>query len=146
MTLSVGVWLTIATGFVVGYGAIWLQFFGDSPDREDYQVSSGGYAAAAVVLAFAVAALLGHRGPRWVTASALLFAALYALLAATSARDATRSADPGPGISNAFDGVGGVLAMPWTWPLVVLGVTGAVRLGAGRLGRADEHARESLRR
>jgi hypothetical protein len=28
---------------------------------------------------------------------------------------------------SALDGVGGVIGMPWTWPLVVLGVLGPIR-------------------
>ncbi len=54
--LIVGVALN---GVVVGYGAIWFQLFGETPDRSDYLVSAGGYAAAAGVLVLAAVGLAG---------------------------------------------------------------------------------------
>ncbi len=126
--LAVAVLLTIAGGFVVGYGAVSLQFFGETADSEDYQVSAGGYAAAAVALGLGVAAVLGYARVRWPALLSAAAAAVYLLLAARSAWLAASSTDPGFGINTAWDGVGGVLGMPWTWPLLLFGLTGAVRL------------------
>jgi hypothetical protein len=131
--LAVGA--TLLNGLVVGYGAIWFQLFGDSPDREDYQVSAGGYAAAAVVLALAVPALLTHRGPRRVAPVACVAAVLLGLLALTSAVRAAGHEQEGAAVSTVWDGVGGVVWAPWTWVLVVLGLHGLLLLGAGRVRR-----------
>ena len=131
--LAVGA--TLLNGLVVGYGAIWFQLFGDSPDREDYQVSAGGYAAAAVVLALAVPALLTHRGPRRVAPVVGTAAAVLALLALTSAVRAAGDEPAGAVVSTVWDGVGGVVWGPWTWVLVALGLHGLLLLGAGRVRR-----------
>lgn len=61
VVLASGAVLTALTGFVVGYGSIWFQI-GGRPDAEDYQVSAGGYAAAAVVLVAAIPAVIAFRG------------------------------------------------------------------------------------
>lgn len=39
---------TALNGVLVGYGAVWLQFFGETARAEDYRVSAGGYGAAAL--------------------------------------------------------------------------------------------------
>ena len=44
---------TTVNGFVVGYGAVWFQLFGEQADRGDYLTSAGGYLGAAAVLALA---------------------------------------------------------------------------------------------
>src|SRR3954451_6303958 len=61
----VAVLATAANGVAVGYGSVWVQLFGETADQTDYQVSAGGYAAAAAVLGLAVPAILTHRAPRW---------------------------------------------------------------------------------
>jgi hypothetical protein len=53
------------------------------------------------------------------------FAAVYALLALRSVQLAA-VAEPDD-YGSTLDGVGGVIGMPWTWPLVVLGVLGPIR-------------------
>lgn len=126
---------TVLNGVVVGYGAIWLQLFGDSADAEDYAVSAGGYGAAALVLALAVPAILAHRGPGWLVGPAGVSAVVLGLLAggsATASAEAAHSASPA---NTVWDGVGGVLWAPWTWLLVALGIHGLFRLFTGP-GRA----------
>lgn len=127
---TAAVWFTILNGFVVGYGSVWFQLFGDTADAEDYHVSLGGYAAAAAVLTFAVPAIAGYRGPRWLTWPAVGFATLYAILAFRSALLAGEHPVrfPTSHASTYWDGVGGVVWAPWTWVLVILGVAGTVRL------------------
>lgn len=125
--LAAGAVLTALTGFVVGYGSVWFQI-GGRPDAEDYQVSAGGYAAAAVVLVAAIPALIAFRGAEVLLAGTAMVAALYLVLAVRSARLAAVVEDPGPGMNTALDGMGGVLAMPWAWFLLTLGVAGSVRL------------------
>lgn len=122
---------TVLNGVVVGYGAVWFQLFGDTADAEDYAVSAGGYAAAAVVLAVAVPAVLAHGGPRWLVWPSAATAVVLGFLAARSAHlsaQATHSASP---MNTAWDGVGGVLWAPWTWALLALGAHGLYRLLAG---------------
>lgn len=129
---ATAVLLTIGTGFVVGYGSIWLQLFGDRPDAGDYRISAGGYACAAVVLALGAVGILSFRGPLVLVGVSAAFAAVYVLLALRSVQLAAM-AEPDDydsaldGIGGALDGVGGVIGMPWTWPLVVLGVLGPIR-------------------
>jgi hypothetical protein len=119
---------TVLNGIVVGYGAIWLQFFGETADAEDYAVSAGGYGAAAVVLALSVPAILTHRAPRWLVWPAGVSAAILGLLAARSAAASDQTdAVPDP-INTAWDGIGGVLWAPWTWLLVGLGIQGLYRM------------------
>lgn len=127
VVLAAGIVLTALTGFVVGYGSVWFQI-GGVPDAEDYRVSAGGYAAAAVVLVAAIPAVVAFRGAEVLLAGTAVVAALYLVLAVRSARLAAAAADRGPGINTALDGIGGVVAMPWTWFLVTLGVAGSARL------------------
>lgn len=119
---------TALNGVVVGYGVLWLQFFGDTPDAEDYTVSAGGYGAAAAVLALAVPAVLAFRGPRWLAFPAGVSAALLGLLALGSAAAAAGAVRDDRPIDTVWDGVGGVLWAPWTWVLVVLGLRAVLRL------------------
>lgn len=118
---------TALNGVLVGYGAVWLQFFGETADAEDYRVSAGGYGAAAVVLALAVVGILTHRAPRWLAWAAAGAAAILAILSVNSAI-ASAQAEPVPSpINAAWDGIGGVLWAPWTWALVALGIHGLSR-------------------
>lgn len=125
--LATGVVLTALTGVVVGYGSVWFQI-GGGPDAEDYRVSAGGYAAAAVVLLLSVPAVRAFHGARALLAGTSVVAAIQAVLAVRSVRLAAEASDPGPGINTALDGMGGVIAMPWTWLLVALGLVGSARL------------------
>jgi hypothetical protein len=123
---------TVLNGVVVGYGAVWFQLFGDTADAEDYAVSAGGSAAAAVVLALAVPAILAHRGPRWLvwpTGAAAVVLGLLAVRSAAVSAQTTSGASP---MNTAWDGIGGVLWAPWTWALVALGVHGLYRRLADR--------------
>lgn len=127
---------TALNGVLVGYGAVSLQFFGETADAEDYRVSAGGYGAAAVVLALAVIAILTHRGPRWLAWAAGVSAAILGVLAADSAAASARAEPVTSPINTAWDGIGGVLWAPWTWVLVALGIHGLYRLTyGGRFGR-----------
>lgn len=127
VVLAAGIVLTALTGFVVGYGSVWFQFEG-GPDAEDYRVSAGGYAAAAVVLVAAIPAVVAFRGAGVLLPGTAVVAALYLVLAVRSARLAAVAEERGPGMNTALDGIGGVVAMPWAWFLVILGVAGSVRL------------------
>jgi hypothetical protein len=118
---------TALNGLVVGYGAIWFQLFGERADRGDYLVSAGGYAAAAAVLVLAAVGVAGLRGPVWAGRASASLAVVLAVLAARSAGIAAGMPED-HGFNGPLDGAGGVLALPWTWPLLVAGVRGAHRL------------------
>ena len=128
---------TTLNGLVVGYGSVWLQFFGESADAEDYRVSAGGYGAAAAVLALAVVAILTHRGPRWLAWVAALSSIVLGALAVSSAQASTRAEQDSSPMNTAWDGIGGVLWAPWTWALVALAVHGIYRLARGDSSRGD---------
>lgn len=134
---SAAVLLTALSGFAWAWFAVSFQLFGDTSDREDYLVAAGSHAATAGVLLLGAVALVAYHGPRWLVAAASTVGALDVMLALGARADAAAAGDPGPGLNTAWDGVGGILAAPWTWPLVVLGLTGAVRLArdAGRRRR-----------
>lgn len=112
--------LTALNGIAVGYGALWFQLFGESPDRDDYLVSMGGYAAAALLLAVATVSNLLRRWPVWFAYSGGIASAALGLGALVSWSHLRIVKDPGPGISGVWDGVGGVIALPWSWAIVVL--------------------------
>jgi hypothetical protein len=124
--------LTLATGLVVGWFATELMLFGARPTAEDHQVAAGAYGAAAAALLLGAVALRVHGTTRWQVPVSLASAALLALLTVSSAMDAATSSEPGSGINHWWDGAGGVLACPWTWPLVVTGVVVAATRGATR--------------
>jgi len=128
-------------GVAVGYGAIWLQFFGDSPDAADYRMSAGGYGAAAVVLALAVPAMLARGGPRWLVLPTVVTACVLGVLAGGSALRATEAEEPSRAYDGAWDGIAGVLWGPWTWVLLALGVQGLYQLTMTRGPVAEEPSR-----
>lgn len=114
--------LTVPTGLVVGWFATQLMFFGARPTAEDHQVAAGAYGAAGVALLLGALALRVHGTTRWQVPVALGSAGLLAWLSLSSAMDAAASSSPGSGINHWWDGAGGVLACPWTWPLLALGI------------------------
>jgi hypothetical protein len=125
--------LTIATGFVVGYVSVWFQLFGETADREDYLVSMGGYAAGAA------AGLIGLLSLRrlavapwvfWMCCIGALCLVPLALASYTSAQSAERDSVV---ISPWTDGAGGVLACPWVWVVVVLGLLALLGRGPARV-------------
>lgn len=111
--------LTVLTGFVGAWFAV-FQLFGARPGSEDYQVAAGVYAFTALVLVLGAAAAQAHETPEWQLAASLGAAALFVVLALGRVSDAA-AADPGFGNASWTDGALGVLACPWSWPLVVLG-------------------------
>lgn len=119
---------TALNGVLVGYGSVWLQFFGETADAEDYRVSAGGYGAAAAVLALAVVGILTHGAPRWLAWAAAGTTAILAILAVNSAVASAQAEPVSSPINTAWDGIGGVLWAPWTWALVALGIHGLYRL------------------
>ena len=111
---------------------MWFQLFGETADREDYLVSMGGYAAGAA------AALIGLLSLRrlavapwvfWICAIGALGLVPLALASYSSAQSAERDSVV---ISTWTDGVGGVLACPWVWVVVVLGLLALLGRGPGR--------------
>ncbi|MEV6599304.1 hypothetical protein AB0M36_20985 [Actinoplanes sp. NPDC051346] len=123
---------TAVNGVAVGYGSLW--FLNLSLSRGDYLISGGGYAAAAVVLMFAAVGAAGLRGPLSVVYGSLLLAVV---LVALAVRSFMIAADYSPGASwdSPWDGAGGVLCLPWTWPLLLCGIVGAYRL----ISERDRH-------
>jgi uncharacterized membrane protein YeaQ/YmgE (transglycosylase-associated protein family) len=118
--------LTLLTGLVVGWFATELMFFGARPTAEDHQVAAGAYGASAAALLLGALALRVHGTTRWQVPVAFISAAVLAWLTVSSAIDAAAGSDPGSGINHWWDGAGGVLACPWTWPLVAMGLLAPV--------------------
>lgn len=116
-------------GVIVGFGAIILVFSG-SAQRSDYLVSAGGYGAAATVLVFAAVGAAGLNGPVWAGRAAAAVAVLLAALAVRSAMVASSLADDN-NWNGPLDGIGGVVLVPFSWPLLIAGVRGGYRLATG---------------
>jgi hypothetical protein len=129
--------LSLLTGLVVGWFSVWFQI-GARADREDYLVAVGGYGAGALVGLVGLASLwrLAVRG--WPFIFVAGGVVLLALLALRSLGSAAAHEKVGIVVNNWWDGAGGVLACPWTWPPLVLGVLAAVGRGPRRAltGRA----------
>ncbi|MEV4277525.1 hypothetical protein [Actinoplanes xinjiangensis] len=122
---------TAVNGLVVGYGSLhFLQF---SLNRGDHLVSGGGYAAAGAVLAVAAAGAAGWRAPVSVVLGSAVLAVGSAACAVWSFGVAARF-PPDAGRDGPWDGVGGVLAGPWTWLLLLCGSLGVIRLIGRRRG------------
>ena len=128
---------TFLNGLVVGYGVLWFQLFGDQPDREDYLVSFGGYAAAAVVLLVGLVSLVRLGTAGWAIVLVGILAGLLALLAVNSLATGLGMEDEFGPYQHWWDGAGGVLFLPWTWVPLVLGALAAVGRGPRR---AEERA------
>ena len=109
---------TVVTGLVVGYGVLWFQF-GSGPVVEDYQISAGGYGTAAALLLVSVPALLAARRRILATATGVVVL-LYAGLSWNSWLAQFDAVHHGLGSNDAWDGIGGVLLSPTTWPLLFL--------------------------
>ena len=117
---------TALTGLVVGYGALWFQL-GSGPVVEDYQVSAGGYGAAAALLLVSVPALVAARR-RILATGTTLVAALDVGLSWNSWQAQFDAVHHGLANNDAWDGIGGVLLSPTTWPLLVLALRAPYRL------------------
>ncbi len=123
--------LSLLTGLAVGWFSVWFQI-GGRADREDYLVAASGYGAGAVVVLLGLPALarLGVRG--WTFAVGAVGGVLCALLALRSAVTGLGMEQVGLTISPWYDGAGAVLACPWTWPVVVLGLLALLGRGPSR--------------
>ena len=113
---------TALSGFVVGYGVLWFQLFGERPDRADYLTSAGGYLGAALVLALAPLTLLSPTERRWGdpvwSGSAGAVALLLAVLGLSSLSTGLRMDEPTGPFGGLDDGAGGVVLWPWCWLLL----------------------------
>lgn len=131
--IAAGWWALIVcvslNGVIVGLGAIMLGFSG-SAQRSDHLVSAGGYGAAATVLVFAAIGVAGLRGPVWAGRAAAAAAVVLAALAGRSAMVASSLADD-DNWNGPLDGIGGVVLVPFSWPLLIAGVRGGYRLATG---------------
>jgi hypothetical protein len=130
--------LTILNALVVGWVSVWFQLFGETADREDYLVSAGGYAAGAVAGALGLLALRRLQVTSWVFWLSAAGVTCLLPLALSSYSSARSTDDRGPGINGWVDGAGGVLALPWTWVVVVLGLLALVGRGPTRNVRTGE--------
>lgn len=134
-----GLLATFLNGIVVGYGVLWFQLFGEQPDREDYLVSFGGYAAAALVMLVGMAALRRLGAAEWVRALVVVLAVLLALLAVGSLTTGLSMEESSP-MQHWWDGAGGVVLLPWAWLPLALGALALVGRGP-RAPRTPDQAR-----
>ncbi len=114
--------LTFLTGLVVGWLAINLQFFGARPSAEDYEVGAGAYGAATAALLLGAVGLRRYGTAPWQLPLTLVLAVVPGILTVSAVSGASVNDDAGPGINHWWDGAGGVLACPWTWWLLFVGV------------------------
>jgi hypothetical protein len=126
---------TFLNGLVVGYGVLWFQLFGDRPDRDDYLMSFGGYAAATLVLVVGLASLVRLRTAGWAVGLVGVLAGVLALLALNSLATGLGMTDDSGVYQHWWDGAGGVLLLPWAWVPLVLGGLAVLGRGPRRAAR-----------
>jgi hypothetical protein len=124
----VAVVLTVLNVVVLGAFAVHFQLFGETADRADYLTAAGAHGSGAVLMAVAALGAPGLHSRLTAVAGACVFA----LLAVSSYQDSHRAADEGLTFGGLDDGAGGVLALPWTWLLVIISVRRTVHLVARR--------------
>ena len=120
-----GVVLTALTGLVVGWFAVGFQIGGSGADADDYAVAAGAYGATTLVLLLGALAFRRWSTTTWQLPVTLVVAVVLGLLTVRAIADAS-SAEPGYGMNTWWDGAGGVLACPWAWWLVAVGVRALV--------------------
>ncbi len=123
---------TFLNGVVVGYGIIWFQLAGSQAGREEYLMSFGGYAAAALVLLVGLVSVVRLGSARWVVVLVAGLGGLLALLALRSLAIGLGMEDDFGPYQHWWDGTGGVLLLPWAWPPLVLGLLAAVGRGPSK--------------
>nr|WP_297415607.1 hypothetical protein [uncultured Nocardioides sp.] len=116
--------LTALTGLVVGWFAVTFQI-GGRADADDYAVAAGAYGATTLALLLGAVAFRRWATTTWQLPVTLVLAIVPGLLAVRAVADATH-AEPGIAMNGWWDGAGGVLACPWTWWLVAVGVRALV--------------------
>jgi predicted Na+-dependent transporter len=121
---------TVLNGFVVGYGAVWFQLFGDQADRGDYLTSAGGYLGAAAVLALAPLAMLSPQqrrwaGPAWSWCAAGVAFVMFMVGLGSLFEGLALPGETGP-FGGIDDGLGGVVLWPWCWLLIWTAVRGVL--------------------
>jgi hypothetical protein len=117
--------LTTLTGLVVGWVPVGFQIAGSRADSDDYAVAAGAYGATTLALLLGAVAFRRWATTTWQLPVTLVLAIVPGLLAVRAVADATH-AEPGFGMNSWWDGAGGVLACPWTWWLVAVGVRALV--------------------
>jgi hypothetical protein len=113
--------LTALTGLVVGWFAVGFQIGGSRADADDYAVAAGAYGATTLAVLLGALALRRWATTSWQLPVTLVVAVVPGLLTVRAVADASM-AEPGSGMNSWWDGAGGVLACPWVWWLVAVGV------------------------
>jgi hypothetical protein len=113
--------LTALTGLVVGWFAVGFQIGGSRADADDYAVAAGAYGATTLAVLLGALALRRWATTSWQLPVTLVVAVVPGLLTVRAVADAS-TAQPGSGMNSWWDGAGGVLACPWVWWLVAVGV------------------------
>jgi hypothetical protein len=113
--------LTALTGLVAGWFAVGFQIGGSRADADDYAVAAGAYGATTLAVLLGALALRRWATTSWQLPVTLVVAVVPGLLTVRAVADAS-TAQPGSGMNSWWDGAGGVLACPWVWWLVAVGV------------------------
>ena len=125
--------LTALTGLVVGWFAVGFQLAGSRADAADHTVAAGAYGATLLLLLLGALALRRWATTSWQLPVTLVVGVVPGLLMVRAVADASM-AEPGSGTNGWWDGAGGVLACPWAWWLVAVGVRA---LASGDLRRVS---------
>jgi hypothetical protein len=129
LVATVLAWLN---GVLVRTVTVDVQFFGETADRSDYRVAAGAGVMTALLLVLGMLALWALSSPAWlqyVTAAGIATQLALGITAWWSSRAVDDSVVV---TKSAWDGVRDVLALPGSWPLLLMLVVAVVVAVRGR--------------
>ncbi len=120
VALGICIVLTALSGVAIGW---WAKLaIAAYPSAQQQSQAAGAYGAAALVLMLGAAALVDYGTTRWQTWMALTAAAVMLWLTASAAPSIGHASPSRFDDGSWVDGALWVLACPWTWPLIVVGM------------------------
>ena len=133
--LTLAVVLAWLNGLLVRTIAVDVQFFGETADRSDYRVAAGAGLMTAVLLLAGVVALFVLAAPRWLHFLTVGGVGTQLALGITAWWSSRAVDDTVVITKSAWEGVTDVVALPGSWPLLLVLLLALVAVVRGRSGR-----------